>query len=300
MKHKQPLVTIIMTAYNEALFIEEALTSLMRQTYRRLEIIVVDDGSTDKTMQIIKKLQKQDRRIRTYQTRKNQGPSLASNLGLKYARGKYIARLDADDVAMPERIYKQVKFLETHPDVVMVGSNCELIDMRGMKLADKFYPTTHKAIYEALFTMNPLLHPASMINRQLLPRKTFTYHNHSILAHDLELIFELSQYGKLANLPEALISYRQHRDSLSHLNPKRTFKATIAIRHKALGAYGYKPTIKGWLVHGLQILAVTALPEGAVYPLFNLWRLKSLPISMWLELFKLPELFPRLNYAWRK
>lgn len=266
-----PLVSIIITAYNAEKFVKEALLSIINQTYQNIEIIVINDGSTDHTGLLLKKIKKLDNRISIINLKKNLGPSLASNIGINIAKGVYIARMDADDISLPYRIEKQVNYLQNNPKVVIVGGNSYLINEKGEKIGNKKYPVKHKDIYDALFTMNPIQHPNCMINRKLLPK--IYYHNHSILAHDLELIFEAAQYGELANLNEITLSYRQWKNSLSLRDPKNTFKATVDVRRKALKEYHYHPSPKGLITHYLQIIVITCIPNQFIYPLFKFIRI---------------------------
>lgn len=271
----QPLVTVLMTAYNAEKFIDKAIASIIYQTYKNLEIIIVDDGSTDNTPKIIEYFKNLDQRIRVIRLKKNKGPSLASNIGLKIAKGEYIARLDADDIALPDRIEKQVKFLLKNPEVAVVGGQCILINEKDRVIGEKKFPLRHNEIYKALFNINPIQHPSCLINRKLLPNEIVYHKNHYVLAHDLELIFELRQFGKLANLDEKVIYYRQYPNSLSLRNPKETFKATFAVRQKALKKYGYQPTLKGYFVHYCQTIVVSILPGQTIYPIFKLIRFKN-------------------------
>jgi glycosyltransferase involved in cell wall biosynthesis len=272
---KQPLVTVLMTVYNAERFIGEALESIVNQTYKNLEIIVVDDGSSDKSYQIAKTYQVKDKRIKLLRLKENSGPSLASNVGIEKATGKFIARMDADDIALPDRIAKQVTYLLDNPDVVLLGGQCILIDDRGRIVGEKDFPVTHREIYQSLFNINPIQHPSCIINRELLPKEHVYYRNHSFLAHDLELVFELAQYGELANLKETVLFYRQYPNSLSLRNPKKTFKATVEVRNKAVRKYGYQPTLSGWLIHFAQAILIAVLPNATIYPLFRLLRLKG-------------------------
>ena len=273
--NQQPLVTVLITAYNADRFIGQTLESVISQTYQNLEILVVDDGSTDNTARVVKEFKRIDKRIKLFQLNKNVGPSLASNFGLKKAKAKFIARIDADDIAFPDRIEKQVKFLLENEEVIIVGGQCVLIDEENQIIGQKEYPISHQEIYNSLFIFNPIQHPACMINKSLLPNGKIHYHNGSVLAHDLELLFELAQYGKLANLKEAVLYYRQHQNSLSLKNPKETFKATLSARYKAIKKYGYQPTLKGLAAHFGQAFIVSLLPDEAVYSIFKLLRIRK-------------------------
>lgn len=239
----KPLVSVIMTVRNARPFLREAIESILKQTYSHLELIIVDDGSTDGSIEIIRNLASGDKRIKSVFLDKNYGPSYASNVGIKMSKGVYIARMDADDIAYPARIEKQVNFFERNPNVILLGGQCQLINENGQIIGRKKFPLKHKEIYNSLFRMNPIQHPSCMINTHLIHRNIIVYHNHFVLAHDLELIFDLTRYGKLANLGGNILYYRQHPDSLSLKDPKETFRATIKIRRKAVKYYGYKPTL---------------------------------------------------------
>jgi len=269
-----------MTAFNAEKFVKKAVLSILGQTYKNFELLVVNDGSKDKTLKILKKLEDQDERIRIINSPKNIGPSYASNLALLQAKGKYICRMDADDIAFSDRLVKQLEFLQKNQDVVAVGGQCQLVDWKGNIIGSKNYPINNRDIYNSLYLFNPMQHPTLMINRNLLPKGLIFYKNGSVLAHDLELVFELAQYGKLANLKDDILFYRYHQNSLSLKNPKQTFKMTIIIRKKALTDYGYKPNIRGKLVNFSQRVMLSLLPEKYILPLFIILRgIKNLELS---------------------
>lgn len=269
-----PLISIVITAYNAAEFVAEAVASIQNQTYTNWELIVINDGSTDTTGKILRVMAKKDKRIKLVSYRKNLGASHASNLGLSQVKGKYIARMDSDDVAMPERLVKQVKFLQDHSDVIVVGGQCELIDREGNSIGMKIFPTKHKDIYEALYQYNPIQHPSLMINTKLLGKHKITYHTEVLLAHDLEILFKLAQYGKLANLDEVVLKYRIHSDSLSLKHPKETFKHTLKVRQLAREKYGYIPSKRAKIVHTMQKMIMAIIPSMVVYPLFRMIRMR--------------------------
>jgi hypothetical protein len=191
--------------------------------------------------------------------------------------------MDADDVSVPARIAKQVKFLLNNPKVIAVGGQCELIDRRGNSIGVKNFPTTHTKIYDALYQYNPIQHPSLMINKKLLGRHKITYHTEVLLAHDLEILFKLSKYGSLANLSEVILLYRIHSDSLSLRNPKDTFRHTLIVRKLAREMYGYKPSIYGLFIHAVQKMVMTILPSGIVYPLFRVLRMSRIKESVQLK-----------------
>lgn len=275
MKQKTPLVSVLMTAYNAAEFVVQAVESIQNQTYSNWELIIVNDGSSDTTGKMLHAIASKDKRIRVVHCRKNRGASYASNLGLAKARGQYIARMDADDIAMPDRLSKQIAYLQKHKNVIVVGGQCELIDIYGSSIGMKNFPTKHKEIYDALYQINPIQHPSLMINMKLLGAHKITYHTDVMLAHDLEILFKLAQYGRLANLEDVVLKYRVHNDSLSLKHPKETFRHTLTVRQRGVSQYGYIPSLRGTVINFIQRVVLSILPSEVVYPLFRIVRMKS-------------------------
>ena len=152
-----------MTALNAERFIDEAIESILGQTYRNLELIIVDDGSTGRTRRRIRALAKRDIRIRAYRQKVNMGPSESSNFAIAKARGAYIARMDADDISYPTRIQKQVDFLQKNRDVLVVGVSV-IINEHGESIGEKHFPLDHEHIRHALFT-EPIQHLAVCTDR---------------------------------------------------------------------------------------------------------------------------------------
>lgn len=273
-KNSLPLVSVVMTVYNAATYLVEALDSLVSQTYPYLEFIVVDDGSTDSSWKIIQKYSKSDPRFRIYQLKKNSGCSIASNFAFAKTKGKYIARLDADDIAYPDRFQKQVAFLESHPQVVMLGGQCDIISEDGKLIGQKSFPLKHQDIVNSLFSINPIQHPASIFRAKTFKDAGIKYEKEWLISHDLKIVFQLLSFGHLANLPDKVIYYRHRPNSLTHSNPKYVFEETLAIRNWAKDTGIYTPTATGYLTHQVESLLVAILPNRAINFLFELWRVR--------------------------
>jgi glycosyltransferase involved in cell wall biosynthesis len=283
-KNITPLVSVVMTAFNASAFIPEALDSLISQTYSNLEFIIVNDGSTDSTWKIIQKYSKLDPRFHIFQLKKNSGCSVASNFAFRKAKGKYIARLDADDIAYPDRFIKQVEFMETHPQVVMLGGQCDIINEFGQLIGEKNFPLKHQDIVNALFSINPIQHPASMFRATTFKTAKIKYEPDLIISHDLKIVFQLLSFGHLANLPDKVISYRHRPNSLTHKNPKFVFEETLAIRNWAKNSGIYSPTATGLLVHQTETFLVSILPNKIIHLLFEAWRVRSYKFN-WQPIF---------------
>lgn len=265
---KQPLVSVIIPVFNGNGFLPAAIISILNQTYKNFELIVIDDGSTDNSFDIMKRFAKQDSRIRVYRNSQNLNIANTLNRGIKLAKSQYIARMDADDVALPHRLEKQMHFLLTHPPVVIVGGQCQTIDITGKVIGQKHFPVSNQNIKEALFTSNPIQHPTAIINRALLPND-FAWYNPALPpAEDYDLFFRLAKYGTFHNLKSIVLQYRQYLGSETFKNPVNTFYMTKKVRHLAVTQYGYRPSLKSWLIHFLQVALIACLPDTFIYPVY--------------------------------
>jgi glycosyltransferase involved in cell wall biosynthesis len=209
-----PTISVLMPAYNATRYLREAIDSVLAQSFADFELILLDDGSTDQTPQVLKEYAWRDARIRVHGGA-NRGISQTLNDGLAMARGEFIARMDADDISLPERFAKQVRFLREHPEHVLVGSRCMMIDPEGFPICEKFdIALDHEEINASLMKMGwPLVHPAVMM-RAAAVRSIGGYDVTYRTNQDHDLFLRLAEIGRLANLPEVLLKYRQHLQSV--------------------------------------------------------------------------------------
>lgn len=263
-KMKKPLVSVVMPVYNAEQFLAEAIESIVNQTYKRIEFIIVDDRSTDGSRDILLSYKrKYPRRIKLIRTKKNlnSGGDSCANVGIKHASGVYIARMDADDISEPTRIEKQVAFLEKHSDIVMVGSQAVVIDRDGKKIGVKHEPLTSEHIFRDYFTYHPIIHPSIMV-RRIIGRKKFSYTLVYSANNDYLTFFTLLCRGyTFANLRSKLVRYRIHGKNDTFTNIKEKFMNTYYIRKTMVEKYGYKPTMKARTLHLVQFALLHVLPE---------------------------------------
>lgn len=212
----QPVVSVVMPVYNAEAYVGEAIESILAQTFDNFELIILDDGSTDRSGQVLKQYQQRDARIKII-SRENRGLVATLNEGIECSTGRYIARMDADDIALPERFSKQVEFLETHPDYVVVGSRVLLIDPEGLPICPFSTLTEHEAIDSAHMEgeSGAICHPASMLRRDML-QKVGGYRQEMKYSEDFDLFLRLAEVGKVANLPHILLKYRMHQNSIGY------------------------------------------------------------------------------------
>lgn len=202
------LVSVVMPVYNGALYLKEAVDSILSQTHANLELIIVNDGSTDNSEQIIRSYT--DERIVYLKNEVNSRICVTLNRGLDIAKGKYIARMDCDDISVPERLQKQVEYMELHPSIGIVGSD---IIVFGENMENRLFLFEHdKNICKAgLLFATCFAHPAVMIRKSLLDEYNFRYDDSYRGLEDFELWYRMSKYTELVNIPEPLLHYRKHK-----------------------------------------------------------------------------------------
>jgi glycosyltransferase involved in cell wall biosynthesis len=210
-----PAVTVLMTVYNAGRYLAGSVESILSQTFRDFEFLIIDDGSTDDSAAILRRFAAADARVRLV-SRPNTGIVGALNEGLGLARAGLIARMDADDLAMPERLERQVAYLRAHQECVAVGSRVLAVDPAGDPLCDWTCEESHEEIESLLLDEGRgagIIHPAVMFRRDAAAG-VGNYRDRA--AEDKDLFLRLAEVGRLANLPEVLLHYRQHQDSLCH------------------------------------------------------------------------------------
>jgi hypothetical protein len=219
-----------MPVYNSEAFLSEALVSIQQQTFVDWELVAVDDGSQDTSGSVLETFAAADRRIRILANKTNTGVSAALNRGWREARGAYIARLDADDVALPQRLARQVEFLDAHPSVAVVGGAAIFIDGAGRRLSIARVPSSNRAIKATLPRHNCFNHPSVMLRRAALVAVGGYRFDH---VEDYDLWLRLSERFDLANLPEPLILYRVHADQVSLRALEEQVRRAVAVRAAA-------------------------------------------------------------------
>ena len=260
-----------MPVYNPGIHLIGAIESILNQTFIDFEFIIVDDASTDNSWKIIKSFAKKDNRIIPLKNKINLGVSLTSNIAISQAKGKYIARMDSDDISTPDRIRKQVDFLKNNPETVLIGGQCTIINENNQIIGEKKFPTTNKQINNMIFWAVPVQQGFMMINRSLLPKKFSWYSPSKFSAEEVDLYFNLLKFGQFANLNDNLYFYRQLSTSLSHQNPKKTFWITLKSRLRAINN-GFYPSLIAILINILQIIIISVLPNHFIMSLWHYIR----------------------------
>lgn len=266
-KNTKPLVSVIMPVFNPGKFLSPAIDSILNQTYRQFELIIVDDSSTDNSWKTVKKYAKADKRIKVFQNPQNMGVSVTSNFAISQAQGDYITRMDSDDISPVYRLERQVKYLQSHPKTIAVGGQCVIINYKGEFIGAKNFPIISSEIHDMLFWAVPIQQGCTMINRTLLPPDFEWYTSTFRSAEEINLIFRLTRYGQIANVKDVFPFYRHLSSSLSHKDPKTTFWLTLNSRLKAI-RNGHQPSFKAVCINLAQIPIITLLPNSLINQLW--------------------------------
>ena len=208
---EEVLISVIMPVYNCAPYIEQAVNSILNQTLTSFEFLIIDDASTDKTAEIIQRIE--DSRIKLIIKQKNSGYTNSLNMALSLAKGKYIARMDGDDFSYPERFTSQVDFLEKNEDISIVGSSFCI--MNSNKRVS--HPTSSEECKVRLLHSTVLGHPTVMLRRQFLSDFNLQYDASKESTEDYDLWVRASAVGNISNVPEVLLDYRVHESQVSVL-----------------------------------------------------------------------------------
>jgi glycosyltransferase involved in cell wall biosynthesis len=226
-----PLITVLMPVYNGEKYLAEAIDSILNQTYKDFEFLIINDGSSDKTDEIISSYD--DSRIRHIISDMNLGIIKSLNKGIKLSKGEYIARMDADDISCPERFNKQIQFMNTHPSIAVCGTFTEIFYCKSKKQQFFNLPIDNEAIKAHLFFNSPFVHSSVMFRKSTIDSNIFYYNKKYIYAEDYELWCRISNCGyQLANIPQVLLNYRYHLNNISLIKStqqqKNAFKISLS------------------------------------------------------------------------
>jgi glycosyltransferase involved in cell wall biosynthesis len=227
-----PTVSVVMSVFNGQAFLREAVESILGQTFGDFEFVVIDDGSTDQTSDILAEYMRRDARMHVVR-QKNRGRTESLNRGIDLGRGKYVARMDADDVALPDRLERQIDFLEKHSDVGLVGGVVELIGREGNVLRIVRPPVDDIEIRSLLLQYNPMWHSAISM-RTAVVLAAGRYRTMFSESEDYDLWLRLSEQTRLANLDELVLRYRVHSSQVSIENMRQQSLCVLVARAAAV------------------------------------------------------------------
>jgi glycosyltransferase involved in cell wall biosynthesis len=227
-----PKVSVILPVYNGAETVETAIRSILAQTFENFELLIVNDGSTDKTAIAVDSIY--DPRIRVFHLQRNVGRSKARNIGISESRGPYVAMTDADDVSYPDRLRLQVSFMESHPEIAMCGTWAHMLLPSGRKVEWR-RPTEPEVIKRCMLSTNTVIHPTILVRKKVLD-EVGGFDESLEPAEDYDLYLRIASRYQVANLPYILAEYRAHTNFRYRLHEQW---AKVPVRWKAIFEYGY-------------------------------------------------------------
>ena len=258
---KTPSISVIMPVFNSENTVHAAIESILNQTFREFEFIMIDDGSTDDSYAIMQQYQQIDNRVRVIQ-QQNQGITVALNAAINHAQGEYIARMDADDIAYPQRLEAQHQLMSQYLSIGICGTQIEIF---GAKTGIGHVPTDPTIAKFTLLFRTPVYHPTVMIRRSLLEKHQLRYdpENTYIAAEDYDLWLRASKYTEIANHPDTLLRYRISDTQITHRLSDAQKASTYHIYRRLLAPLGIIPKTQELAVHlavGWRSLKANGIP----------------------------------------
>ena len=271
MEKNHPLVSIVIPVHNGEKYIKESIDSCLSQTYENIETIVVDDKSEDRTLEILKEY---GNKITVIPVEKQNGLGNVINIGIRASKGKYIARMDADDIMYPTRIGKQVEYLESNLRCVAVGGQIDIINEDSNITGHREYAIEDKDIKKNRFLFQPFAHPAVTLRKSTV-EEIGLYPEDMWKVEDVKFFLILSTKGEFHNLKDSVLKYRMTFKTESQSKMLDHFKKTNDIRNWAIKELGIKPTTREYVIWGIQKIGVRILsifPPTLFMKAFELFR----------------------------
>jgi glycosyltransferase involved in cell wall biosynthesis len=261
----QPLVSVILPVYNAERFLRMAIESILNQSYRNIELIIVNDCSKDESLNIANEYGKHDSRVIVKSNFVNLKLAKTLNRAISLSNGKYLARMDADDISAPTRIEKQVRAMEENQNIAVVGCDIAIIDENDRAIGFRKYLEFDKEIKKKLFFFSPFCHPAIMIRRKAIDSAGVYDHLYNP-AEDYELYFRLGAVGNFMNLKEVLFTYRIVENSMTLGSTRNMEDKTIEIREKYRVDYNMPLLARIYnLVHKISLRLVSPVIRVKVF-----------------------------------
>lgn len=230
-----PAVTVLMTVFNAGRHLDASIRSIVDQAFRNFEFVIVDDASTDGSLEVAKSWARRDARLRVVENSANKGQTRCLNQGLREARGKWVARQDADDLSHPARLAEQFQFTTMFPDVVLLGTNGRIIDKDDHLFGLLDAPLSHAGITWTAPFLNPFIHTSVLFRTDVVREEFGGYDESYRIAQDYELWTRVIARHKSANLAERLVCYRHLGSSLSKAGREQAFAEARAVSEREAG-----------------------------------------------------------------
>lgn len=284
-----PRISVLMPVFNGERYLREAVDSILSQTLADFEFIIINDGSTDRSAEILSAYA--DPRLKIIHNHSNIGVSLSLNKGLDSALGEYVARMDSDDISLPERFARQVAFMDSHPEIAVCGTWVKVIDATGRIVRCRPTPTGEDLELN-YWRHNPLIHPSVMIRVSQLGE--LRYDGHILYAQDFDLWFRIKSKYNLRNIPEYLLLYRMHKENITKAKNAAQRLSVYEIFRRYTGAHNISYdewlalTFRAYKVNPIRRALLTASVAKKVHQPYRAYLENDVDYaSKWFNSYKL-------------
>ena len=272
--NKEPLVSIIIPTHNTEKYLSDCLKSIYNQTYKNTEVIIINDGSTDDSEKIINMYYKRfkNKTIVLHNKKASGSGEVVSNGGIKKAKGKYVAIMDSDDISLPNRIKKEVDFLEKNKDYFLVSSSAVVIDENNKKISNLDVGKSYLNILKNIYLSNSIINSSVMFRKSEI-KDCFYKIKYPFFNDYYSWFYYLNNGKKIFTLKQKLVKYRINLTSSTRQNLKRNFKISFCIKQEILKSKNFKINIIDRLNIMCQRIVVELLPAKLIDKLY-LWKIK--------------------------
>ena len=287
-------VTVLMPIFNVEKYIGEAIKSILTQSFTDLELLIINDGSTDKTANLVRKYK--DKRIKFINNKKNRGLVAVLNQGMKLIKSRYLVRMDGDDISLPTRIEKQVQFMESHPEIDVCGTWFEVFES-GAKSKTYSRPVSPAACKASLLFTDPVCHATTIMRFETLKKHDVKYSPGFEHLEDYEFWNRISPFANFSNIDEVLYRYRYHSDSTGHKEQKEQQRLMKMVQEIYLKKLGILTASKDVVIHS-QILNRSYKPSILFLIRTGLWFRKLIKTNQKSRIYDDVEFSKIINQKW--
>lgn len=247
MNNPKPLVSILLPVHNSEKHLRESLQSFISQKYRNIEIIAIDDRSSDSSYKILKSFKKKSKKLKIYRNVKRYGIVMTLNRLIRKAKGEFITFAEGDDVTSKQRIKKQVQYMLSNENVAAVGTQCRFLNQKGRLIGKSSFPIENRDIYNSTLHGVSIQFETVMINRNLLPKDILKFSPGALPFIYSDFLIKLLPYGKFANLPNYL-HYHRNSPQTYLLDLKKNIFSLFKLWVKTNAFYSYQPSLRLFLL----------------------------------------------------
>ncbi|MBR7130967.1 MAG: glycosyltransferase [Lentisphaeria bacterium] len=259
-------LAVIMPVYNAEKFLQQSIDSILQQSFADFEFLICDDCSVDDSAEILRRAALTDKRVKLFRNEKNSGVTYSLNRLLQEVSSPFIVRMDADDIALPDRLKKQYEFMQNHPEVAVAGGDLEIIDENNNTLGMRYYLRSWQEIKKQMMCRSPLAHPAVIMRKSVIDRLGGYLEQPG--CEDYYLWLRIVENGyELANLPETLLRYRLSAHQIKQRDMKKSLLSTIRLQKKYIFKRGFF-SIKAFCVM-IAEYGLLLLPDKLILKLFS-------------------------------